>query len=308
MKLSSKQEQQVLQRFPNFELSYEKNIYKKVFKDIKVAIPKGRKYLAWFTYYKGEPTCFLLQKHHNSHKIISIEINLACFNEVLCLNTIVYGTLIKQKSQNFFAVEDIYYYKNTFVGRCIQYEKIQHLESFFSNISMDGYFPNILVFGMCLMNTNYKDLVNDVRDLNYPMYCIQHRSMYKLEPYLNSVWKDKQEDVLATFKVKAETQNDIYSLYCYENGEKYYDSAYISNYETSKMLNSLFRNIKENVDLDALEESDSEEEFENTNEDKFMLHKTFYMECRYVSKFKKWEPIRLAKERKMISFSKLKNI
>ena len=35
-------------------------------------------------------------------------------------------------------------------------------------------------------------------------------------------------------------------------------------------MNSLFRNIKENRNLDLLEESDDEEEFENTSLDKFV--------------------------------------
>ena len=42
----------------------------------------------------------------------------------------------------------------------------------------------------------------------------------------------------------------------------YYDIACIPDYKTSVMMNSLFRDIKENRNLDFLEESDSEEEFE----------------------------------------------
>ena len=35
-------------------------------------------------------------------------------------------------------------------------------------------------------------------------------------------------------------------------------------------MNELFRNIKENSNLDLLEESDDEEEFENVNPDKYV--------------------------------------
>ena len=49
---------------------------------------------------------------------------------------------------------------------------------------------------------------------------------------------------------------------------------------------------KENLDL--LEMSDSEEEFENINEDKFVnLKKIIYMKCKYNKKFKKWQPVEL---------------
>ena len=62
------------------------------------------------------------------------------------------------------------------------------------------------------------------------------------------------------------------------------------------MMNSLFRNIKENTNLDLLEESDDEEEFENANADKFVdLEKTLLMECIYLKKFQKWQPVKVIK-------------
>ena len=68
--------------------------------------------------------------------------------------------------------------------------------------------------------------------------------------------------------------------------------ASIPDYKTSVMMNSLFRNIKENKSLDALEESDDEDEFENVNLDKFVdLSKKIKMKCVYNYKFKKWTPI-----------------
>ena len=57
------------------------------------------------------------------------------------------------------------------------------------------------------------------------------------------------------------------------------------------MMNGLFRTIKENANLDRLEESDDDEEFENTNEDKFVnLGKSLIMKCVYNRKFRKWQP------------------
>jgi hypothetical protein len=49
--------------------------------------------------------------------------------------------------------------------------------------------------------------------------------------------------------------------------------------------------------LDALEESDDEEEFQNENVDRFVfLDKTYKMVCAFHAKFKKWYPVRLADE------------
>jgi 5,10-methylene-tetrahydrofolate dehydrogenase/methenyl tetrahydrofolate cyclohydrolase len=91
--------------------------------------------------------------------------------------------------------------------------------------------------------------------------------------------------------------------------EKFYDTAYIPNYCTSVMMNKLFRNIKENDNLDRLEESDDEDEFENENIDKFVyLEKTYPMICKYNYKFKKWYPVSLAnKDAKIVNSAELQN-
>jgi len=96
------------------------------------------------------------------------------------------------------------------------------------------------------------------------------------------------------FKVKADVQNDIYHLYCMENNKEiFYNIAYIPDYKTSVMMNKLFRNIKENDNLDLLEESDDEEEFQNENIDRFVdVNKSHLMICKFNHKFKKWYPVK----------------
>ena len=62
-------------------------------------------------------------------------------------------------------------------------------------------------------------------------------------------------------------------------------------------MNKLFRNIKENNNLDLLEESDDESEFENNKVDKFVyLDKSFKMNCIFNNKFKKWVPFSVAQK------------
>jgi hypothetical protein len=92
------------------------------------------------------------------------------------------------------------------------------------------------------------------------------------------------------FQVKAEPTADTYQLY--ENN-KPIGTAMIPTYKCSVMMNTLFRNIKENANLDLLEESDEEDEFENTQINKFVdLDKTLSMECVFLKKFQKWQPIK----------------
>jgi hypothetical protein len=108
----------------------------------------------------------------------------------------------------------------------------------------------------------------------------------------------KQNLIIATFLVRAAIQNDIYDLYCMNsNNLVKYNIACIPDYKTSVYMNSLFRNIKENVNLDTLEESDDEEDFENINLDKYVdLNKEYIMNCSYNYKFKKWVPLNISQD------------
>jgi len=114
------------------------------------------------------------------------------------------------------------------------------------------------------------------------------------------------------FTIKPDIQNDIYYVHCLNNAmkEEQHGITHIPDYNTSVMMNKLFRIIKENDNLDALEESDDEEEFENENIDKFVrLDKSYKMVCRFNHKFKKWVPIKLADDKSnVITSDELKYI
>ena len=114
------------------------------------------------------------------------------------------------------------------------------------------------------------------------------------------------------FLVKPDIQNDIYYLYCLDQNlkEEQHSIAHVPDYNTSVMMNKLFRIIKENNNLDALEESDDEEEFENEDISKFVhLDKSYKMVCQFNHKFKKWTPVKLANEdNKIITSYELKQI
>jgi hypothetical protein len=105
------------------------------------------------------------------------------------------------------------------------------------------------------------------------------------------------------FYIKPDLQNDIYYLYdtkAFTLSSLSTSSiiskniAHIPDYKTSVLMNKLFRNIKENVNLDALEESDDEEEFENIQIDKFVdLNKVLKMRCNFNYKFQAWVPVQV---------------
>ena len=98
----------------------------------------------------------------------------------------------------------------------------------------------------------------------------------------------------AVFKAYPLPRQDCYKLFALTANaeEQYVDLAYIPNYKTSIMMNTLLRNVKENTNMDALEESDDEEEFENPEEDELLnLAKSIHILCEYSPKFKKWVPM-----------------
>ena len=95
-----------------------------------------------------------------------------------------------------------------------------------------------------------------------------------------------------TFMVKPDMQNDIY--YVLHNKDDQITErtmiAHIPNYKISVMMNSIFRNIKENRNLDALEESDDEEEIVEREHHVIDMNKCVRMTCVFNNRFKRWQP------------------
>jgi len=214
-----------------------------------------------------------------------------CFNHELSYNTILYGTIL---SKRFFVIEDIFYYKNNDITHYNNLNKIKQLSHLISNdIKQVAYTNNDIIMSLPVTNCSFQKLIDEIKILPYRVYSIAfidaNKSKYKkFMKYKHNTSKT------CIFIVKPDIQNDIYKLYYLNNSKEiYHDIAYIPDYNTSVMMNKLFRNIKENDNLDALEESDDEDTFENINLDKFVdLDKSMNMECSYNNKFKMWVPIK----------------
>jgi hypothetical protein len=117
----------------------------------------------------------------------------------------------------------------------------------------------------------------------------------------------------AFFWVKADLAYDVYYLGALNTNNNqiiYCQNALVLNFKTSVLLNTIFRNIKENQCLDIIEESDDETDFEDIREDKYVdLNKECIMECYFHFKFKKWVPFCIVSEKdyksKIISLNAL---
>ena len=304
MKLAQHDKQKIMSYLPNFELSYEKLIHNKVHTyELCVAIPYGKKYLAWFTTYNNEYVCIFLEIDKVSKQIFDIKIIPTCFDKSLCSNTLLYGTL---NSNKFFIIEDIIYYENENISAYNVNTKLNIMNYIFEHkIKQVSYIKNDIVFGLPPMNLKYDILMNDIHNLPYKIYCIQFRTK---NVKLNYLYKN-ENNKNAVFMIKPDVQNDIYNLYIDVDkiGLQFYDIACIPDFKTSVKMNKLFRNIKENRNLDALEESDDEEEFQNVELSKFVdLDKRYNMSCVFNGKFKKWVPLEIVKNNKIINDRELK--
>ena len=293
--LSFNEKQEIFSRFPNIKLSYEHITHKIVHTfNYMIAMPSGIKAFAWFSIYKDKRVCYILEKQHIYivNVIASSQLNYG-------IGTIFYGTILTSTS---FCIEEIYYYKGKQIKNYSFMDKLTLYKDFFKHDIGPCDNLGFMRFGLPVIERK-STMANVGYNIAYIKYICDNSIINS--HILESVEKRESLPVEVVFNVKPHIQTDIYTLHTYHNSrdDHYYGLAYIPTYKTSVMMNSIFRNIKENADLDKLEESDSEEEFENDNVDKFVyLDKSCYMVCVYNSKFKKWVPIKLAeKGAKLIS-------
>jgi hypothetical protein len=206
------------------------------------------------------------------------------------------------------------------------------------DLNQISYNKSFIVFGLPLIAKTNEELERKIEKIVYKIDSIQFNLFNRVNNYLfmnytkyleskankveriisleekvlykNNVKSQPKREIV--FNVRAGIQDDIYHLYCINNElkEEEHSIANISDYNSSVKMNKLFRIIKENENLDALEESDDEEEFENENIDKFVhLDRSYKMICQFNHKFKKWTPIKIANETdKIITYEELKNV
>jgi len=298
MKLTRNDQNYLMKSFPNVKLSYVKNIHKKVSSaNIFLAIPKGQKYFAWFRHFKKYSVCFFLEYDNRKRRIKSIFVKNCCFSENLCTQkgTILYGTIVDVNNQSFFFIEDIYFNSGYDLKSKNNIDKLDIIKNILhKQIKQVKIHYSDIVFGLPIITNNRNTIEDKLKDIPYNIYCIQHRYLKNNNTYFNERINIIQE-YTRNFIVKADISCDIYKLFVKNKEKKQLEEhsiAFIPNYKTSVYMNSLFRNIKENKNLDLLEESDDEEEFENIDIDKYVdTDKQLLMLCNFSHKFKSWIPI-----------------
>lgn len=345
--LNAGQTSHLLKRLPQFELSYETISHKKVSSvyDVCIAIPTGKKVLLWFTFYQKYYACYVMELNRDK-KIIKIMHTDIKSNIDLSLGTLVYATCVvdENSGKEKYIIDDILYLKGVNMKKMSTLNKLgawKQLFSYFENNTpiYSPYLWSVNLEGL----DEYPNTLNDTITacIKYPIHHIQYRSANDVVPYVNvhlskklnlvnlpnvtkqltpivpefeikpykMILNKPQYKMTTVFEIRADLQYDIYHLFAYgrNNSTVYYNLSYVPNYKTSVMLNTIFRNIRENKNLDYIEESDDEDDFENIQEDKYVdLKKKVRMECVYDRKFRRWTPIKLAhKYAKVVHINKL---
>ena len=299
--LNHRDKQFILNNFPYIELCREKSFHNKVpSSNFYLTIPKGKKYFTWFRRWKKWNVCIFLKLSNNKRHIDDIKIYNVCFDNRLCYKdgTIFYGTLFTIKKQMFYNVENIYYSLNKDITQYTQKDKWVEISKIFNKyLKQKSNMQNDVIFGTPIISEDHEKIKRKIQNLPYELYSIQHRLFRREISFFN---ESNQNLIIreANFFVKTTIRPDIYDLLIMDNGSiEKHNIAYIPDYKTSVFMNSLFRKIKENDNLDLLEESDDEEEFENISIDKFVnLSTTHIMKCVYNKKYKLWKPMKIVNE------------
>lgn len=290
--------------------------------DYYILYPKGRRGYLWFTYYKKEMLCLLIFINGKKFDDISNEFykyeinydNTLCYNNVLLIGTYFYKYNNNNKSlQHYYVIDSVlnYNYYNAIIkannNNCFN-SKLNLCKKVVQAISNSTFNINL---GIIL--DNYDSIFKIIYKLNYDIYSVgcysnnKYLGNFILNIQLSKTINKNETNYGYNFKVTATLTPDIYNLYILENNKEiFYEYALIDSYKTSVFMNDLFRIIKENKNLDLLEESDDEEEFENIDLEKYVnLGKTYIIECFYNRKFKKWVPKNLAKNNYIIDKNKI---
>jgi hypothetical protein len=322
----------ILNQYPQIEFSYETETHKKIPSNYSIcfAIPHAKKFIVWFIFHGGCNKCVLMELNRNKN-FSKITVLKESFDlSPLYLGTVVFGSLMADDSSidNILVIEDVLMYEGVSLNRMIFGKKLGVIEAFLNQqLICDNNKPPISF----MLPVFWKSHINEeettqipLAQISYPLHHIQYRSLDTIVPYLNVIpgsdgnhikinstpknrnvimsktkvkkSYNEQTNYISTFLVKADLQTDVYNLFGYDENMllTLYDIAYIPNYKSSVYMNSIFRNIKENSNLDFIEESDDEDDFEDTREDKYVnLELEVVMDCVYHTKFRRWVPIKI---------------
>ena len=286
--------------FPKFERSYDSVHHKKV-PNIHLAIPSGKKYYMWLTNYNGNDVCYLLEYNKKKNAIVNMKQVSVIYDKKLSYGTILYGTIVQQPRANFFVCENILHY----LGKDVSQEPfgriLYYMNDLFRNyLKQMAYTNKEYIVALPLMGKTKTELMRKMNEESVPYFGILNRNTNSTASFMTLLNNTSSRNKIMNFTVMADNKHNVYNLYYFDNGLKFFQKTYIPDYKTTTVLNEEFRIIKEDYNLDLLEESDDEDEFENINDDKYVHQdKKINFKCYFHSKMKRWVPFEKTYDRRI---------
>ena len=262
----------LLKRFPEVQLPKETTSPREVRDNgsVYVAQPCGKRAYAWFTYHKTKNVCFLLDiKERTPVNIYPVH---AAFSSPLALGTILHGTITHFQGTRCFVADNIFYWKGEPCGDDLYEAKLERMKAMFqTDIDSRIYLPTQVMFSLPVYSYHPTSF-----DTIYKLYCVKCIQL-RGPKIVNS------QDRTAVWTVKPRETCDTYELFNDVNVSQ--GLACVDTYKRSVYLNSLFRNVQENANLDAIEESDDEDEAPAFRETEIKMF------CRWHPLHKQWVPL-----------------
>ena len=155
-------------------------------------------------------------------------------------------------NHSFFTVEDIFVFLGSDISEKSQMYKLGVLTDLFMNYLQQSFLKNSdVIFGLPGMTSDRDTMDILLQDIPYTVYCIQHR-YYKNNPYYYNEKGCIKQDIFANFLIKAETSDDIYTLYLRskKSGKGKYTSVTITVRVTSKnILDAIYKDLSSNPEI-----------------------------------------------------------
>ena len=243
-------------------------------------IPYGIKSFLWFTKQNGECMCLVIEMMKKKiHRMYRIQ---CYFDYSFCegSGTILSGTIFMNYTlkMKMYTIENVYFFK----GKNVQTQSFYNRLLFIKKTLKGNIKSQTISIGVANI-TFYEGtgLEEFLKNVCYKTHYIQcHINNDIINTDYKKDFKEICEDCVFWIK---RIQYEIYHLYDIKD-KSFQGIACIPNYNTSKLMEGLFVNIKQNLTLDSLEESDDEEE-------DIPEEKEIKMKCVYHEKFKMWVPI-----------------
>ena len=297
---------EIIKKIPKINIFNDINKCKNINeKGVKVYIPYGKKYLAWFTKYDGKCCCILIkyikqydkEKGCNKFTMTNPRLVFSCFKDILTLGigTIFYGTIYDNTN---FIIEQTPYLKGEQNNINNFYDNIDFsknvISDYIKNVDLNNIKINNINFYLPTMSYSRQPFLES-STINYMTYqIVDSNSKYII-----------LHNMILDFKVTNTQQNDVYNLYTNDNNKTvFFDTAFINDFKTSHIMNMKFKEKKGKfkyrnyIDNEMSDYEDDEVPYitidEKNNNDIF-VEKELTISCLYIPEKNKWKPYKFDK-------------